>query len=62
MCIKKQARHRKLQLGINSHAFIADTSQQAADEFYPPYAAVMTQIGRERGWPPTKPGAIRPIP
>ena len=43
----------KLQLGINSHAFIADTSQQAADEFYPPYAAVMTQIGRERGWPPT---------
>jgi probable LLM family oxidoreductase len=42
-----------LQLGINSHAFIADTSQGATDEFYPPYAAVMTQIGKERGWPPT---------
>lgn len=42
-----------LQLGINSHTYIADTSQQAADEFYPPYAEVMTRIGRERGWPPT---------
>ena len=42
-----------LQLGINSHTYIADTSQEAADEFYPPYADVMTRIGRERGWPPT---------
>lgn len=41
-----------LQLGINSHVFIADTSQQAADEFYPSYAAVMTKLGRERGWNP----------
>jgi len=43
----------KLQLCINSHAYIADNSQQAADEFFPVYAAVMTKIGRERGWPPT---------
>jgi alkanesulfonate monooxygenase SsuD/methylene tetrahydromethanopterin reductase-like flavin-dependent oxidoreductase (luciferase family) len=43
----------KLQLGINSHVFIADTSQQAADEFFPSYADVMSRIGRERGWPPT---------
>lgn len=42
----------KLQVGINSHTFIADTSQQAADEFYPAYADVMTRIGRERGWQP----------
>lgn len=41
-----------VQLGINSHTYLADTSQQAADEFYPPYAEVMTRIGRERGWPP----------
>ena len=41
------------QLGINGHVFIGDTSQQAADVFYPSYAAVMTQLGRERGWPPT---------
>jgi probable LLM family oxidoreductase len=43
----------QLQLGINSHTYIADTSQQAADEFYPPYADVMTRLGKERGWPPT---------
>ena len=42
---------RQLQLGINSHTYIADTSQQARDEFFPPYAEVMSRIGRERGWP-----------
>ncbi|HUS13561.1 MAG TPA: LLM class flavin-dependent oxidoreductase [Chloroflexia bacterium] len=42
----------RLLVGINSHTYIADTSQQARDEFYPAYAAVMTRIGRERGWPP----------
>ena len=41
-----------LPLGINTHAFVADTSQRAADEFYPSYAYVMSKIGRERGWPP----------
>jgi len=42
-----------LPISINSHAFIADMSQQAADDFYPSYAEVMSRIGRERGWPPT---------
>jgi probable LLM family oxidoreductase len=50
----KQAGHdlTKLQLAINSHGYIADDSQKAADEFYPPYAYLMSKIGRERGWPP----------
>jgi probable LLM family oxidoreductase len=39
-------------LGINSHAYVADTAEQAATEFYPPYAAMMNAIGRERGWTP----------
>jgi alkanesulfonate monooxygenase SsuD/methylene tetrahydromethanopterin reductase-like flavin-dependent oxidoreductase (luciferase family) len=42
-----------LKVGINTHAYVADTSQQAADEFFPSYAEAMTRIGRERGWPPT---------
>src|SRR4029078_2263888 len=42
----------KMKLSINSHTFIADDSQQARDEFYPPYSEVMTRIGKERGWPP----------
>jgi probable LLM family oxidoreductase len=40
----------RLPVSINSHAYIADTSQQAANEFFPSYAEVMTRIGRERGW------------
>jgi probable LLM family oxidoreductase len=40
------------QLGINSHVYIADDSQQAGDEFYPAYSAMMNKIGRERGWQP----------
>lgn len=42
-----------LAVSINSHAYIADSSKQAADEFFPSYAYVMTKIGREREWPPT---------
>ena len=42
----------KFALAINSHGYIAGDSQQAADEFYKPYAYLMSKIGRERGWPP----------
>jgi probable LLM family oxidoreductase len=42
----------KLQLAINSHGYISKNSQKAADEFYGPYAYLMSKIGRERGWPP----------
>jgi probable LLM family oxidoreductase len=37
-------------LGINSHVFVADSPHKARDIFYPPYAAVMSHIGKERGW------------
>ncbi len=40
-----------LPVGINSHGFVAETTQRAAAEYYPGYAAMMTRIGRERGWP-----------
>jgi probable LLM family oxidoreductase len=40
----------ELAVGINSHTYVADTSKQAADEFFPAYSAMMTRIGRERGW------------
>ena len=39
-------------LSINSHGFIADTSQQALDDSFPSVAATMNRIGRERGWSP----------
>ncbi len=50
----RQAGHDadKLPLAINTHFYAADTSQQAADELYPSYIAMMNRIGRERGWAP----------
>ena len=39
-------------MSINSHGFIAETSQRAADLAYPATAAQMTKIGAERGWGP----------
>lgn len=42
----------KLQLAINQHMYIADSSQQAADEFWPTYSKLMNKVGRERGWSP----------
>ena len=41
-----------LPVSINSHGFIADTSEAAAEEAFLPYVEVMGRIGRERGWPP----------
>jgi len=41
-----------LPVSINSHAYVAETSQGASDEYFPTYAAMMNRIGRERGWGP----------
>lgn len=40
-----------LKLAINTHGHIAGSMEQAIEEQYPPYKAMMDQIGRERGWP-----------
>jgi probable LLM family oxidoreductase len=42
----------RLPVSINSHAYIADTPEQAREEFFPGYATMMNRIGRERGWSP----------
>jgi probable LLM family oxidoreductase len=42
----------KLKVGVHAIGYLADTTQRAADEFYPGWAQSMTEIGRERGWPP----------
>jgi probable LLM family oxidoreductase len=43
----------KLTVGVHSIGFVGDTTQQAADDFYPGFAQTFTKIGRERGWAPT---------
>lgn len=42
-----------IPMSINSHGFIAETAEEAADLYYPAYAQMMNRIGAERGWPPT---------
>src|SRR5215470_2106558 len=43
----------QLKAGIHALGYVADSDQQAADEFFPGYARSFTEIGKERGWPPT---------
>ena len=43
----------KLIVGLHSIGFLGETTRQAADDFYPGYAKTFTEIGKERGWPPT---------
>ena len=47
----KAAGHAPPALSINSHGYIADSSQQAAEDTFGPYKMMMDRIGRERGWP-----------
>jgi alkanesulfonate monooxygenase SsuD/methylene tetrahydromethanopterin reductase-like flavin-dependent oxidoreductase (luciferase family) len=39
-------------VSINSHGYIAPTSQEALDDSFPSVSATMNRIGRERGWSP----------
>ncbi len=50
----KKAGHdeNKLQLCINEHLYVADTSEQAREEFWVIYGRMMNKIGQERGWSP----------
>ena len=42
----------QLKVGLHSLGYVAETSEQAAQDFFPGYAKTFTQIGRERGWAP----------
>lgn len=39
-------------IAVHSPGHIAATDEQAREEIWPHYAAMMTRIGAERGWPP----------
>ncbi len=41
----------QLKVGVHSLGYVAETTQDAVDDFYPGYAHTMTEIGKERGWP-----------
>lgn len=46
----------KLQVGLHSLGYVAETSEEAVASYYPGYAETFTRIGRERGWPPVTKG------
>ena len=41
----------RLKVGVHSLGYVAATTQEAADDFFPGYARAFTDIGKERGWP-----------
>src|SRR6266704_1532251 len=42
----------RLKVGVHSLGYVATTTQQAADDFFPGYARAFTDVGKERGWRP----------
>jgi probable LLM family oxidoreductase len=42
----------QLKVGLHSLGYVANSSQQAVDDYYPGYAKAFNKIGKERGWPP----------
>jgi probable LLM family oxidoreductase len=42
----------KLKVGVHSLGYVAETTKEAADDFFPGYARAFTDIGKERGWRP----------
>ena len=42
----------QLKVGMHSLGYVAETTQEAADDFFPGYARAFTDIGKERGWRP----------
>jgi probable LLM family oxidoreductase len=41
----------QLKVGLHSLGYVAETTQEAADDFFPGYARAFTDVGKERGWP-----------
>ena len=42
----------QLKVGVHSLGYVAGSTREAVDDFFPGYAHSMNEIGKERGWPP----------
>jgi probable LLM family oxidoreductase len=42
----------ELKVGVHSLGYVAESSEEAAEHFYPGYARALTDVGQERGWSP----------
>ena len=44
----------QLKVGLHSLGYVSNTTDEAIEEYYPGYAEMFTNIGKERGWPPVR--------
>ena len=42
----------RLKVGVHALGYVAPTTQEAADDFFPGYARAFASVAKERGWPP----------
>lgn len=42
----------QLKVGLHSLGYVANTTEEAVEDYYPGYAEMFTRIGKERGFPP----------
>ena len=42
----------QLKVGLHSLGYVANTKDEAVNDYFPGYAETFTRIGKERGWPP----------
>ena len=42
----------QLKVGLHSLGYVANSTREAINDYYPGYAETFTRIGKERGWPP----------
>jgi probable LLM family oxidoreductase len=42
----------RLTVGVHALGYVAETTREAVDDFFPGYARAFTEVGKERGWPP----------
>jgi probable LLM family oxidoreductase len=48
----------QLRIGLHSFGYVAPTTQQAIDDYYPGHAEIMTKFGKTRGWAPVTRGGF----
>ncbi|WP_316736724.1 Atu2307/SP_0267 family LLM class monooxygenase [Pedobacter aquatilis] len=42
----------EMKVGLHSPGYVSETTSQAVEEYYPGYAKLWTEAGKQRGWPP----------
>ncbi|MEL7228035.1 MAG: LLM class flavin-dependent oxidoreductase, partial [Cyanobacteria bacterium J06576_12] len=42
----------QLKVGLHSLGYVANSTEEAVESYYPGYAETFTRVGKERGWPP----------